>query len=455
MTTPRSDSKTAVKEAGAPALTTAVIVASGPMFEAGPPAIRFSDDPRPVTPLTEVAGLALFQRTVLTLQRAGITRLLILADQHEAALRRCLSQDSRITALVRWIPVREFPPNDVKTWEALAGDIQGMCLVAGTHAVFSRGLVEHLRHEAQGKDSVLAVTSPSNGVAGSQDLAELLVLPVNLLGGSAGSLTAAKADEPPLRSIMRQASARGRLRTIAAVSDHTHWYRSVRYEADVREAERILLHSLQSDLDGFVDTYFNRKLSRVLTRLFLFLRWPPNAITILSILIGLSAALFLSFGTYVAGVIGALLFQVSAIVDCCDGDVARLTFTESRFGAQLDLLGDNAVHMVMFAAIGWAGYADTQSFAPLGLGAAAIAGSALSLWFVTRLKARPTQTESNHPGQQSRADLLVHNLANRDFSVVVLLFSLLNGLGVFLWLAAIGSNLFWLYAAWAGRPRAG
>jgi 1L-myo-inositol 1-phosphate cytidylyltransferase / CDP-L-myo-inositol myo-inositolphosphotransferase len=213
----------------------------------------------------------------------------------------------------------------------------------------------------------------------------------------------------------------------------------------------MLFRSLTSELDGFVDTYFNRTLSRPLTRLFLFFGWSPNAVTILSILIGLTAAFSFSQGTYLAGVIGALLFQASAIVDCCDGDVARLTFKESRFGARLDLYGDNMVHMVLFAAMAWVWHVDTQSLVPLGLGAAAILGSALSLWFVTQLKTQPSQAVSTHSDRRARSEFIVKHLANRDFSVVVLAFSLLNSLGLFLWLAAIGSNVFWVYTAWATR----
>ncbi len=184
MTSPRSDSKTAVKGTAATVLNTAVIVASGPIFGEVPASVQASGNVRPLGALTRVAGLSLFQRTVLTLQRAGMTRLFVLADQDEGALRRGLSEDHRVTALVRWIPVREFPPRDIRTWEALAADIQGVCLVVGVHAVFSPGLVEDLRREAQDGRSLLAVTYPSEIRTRSQVFADMLVLPVSLLSGS-------------------------------------------------------------------------------------------------------------------------------------------------------------------------------------------------------------------------------------------------------------------------------
>jgi phosphatidylglycerophosphate synthase len=450
MTTPRSDSKPLVTGTATPELKTAVLLTSGRVFSEHSITPRSGRATQPEGALSQVGGVSLFQRAVLTLQRAGITRLLILADQQEEALRWCLSKDSRITAQIRWLPVREFPPQDIKTWEALAGDIQGSYLVLSGRAVFSQGLIEQLRREIREGRSFLAVTHPSDTPTHSPVFADMLVVPANVFSGSAASDSPATQDESPFRALVSQALAGGRLRTVAAEPGTSCWYQAIRNADDVGKAEELLFRSLKSDLDGFVDTYFNRKVSVALTRLFLTVGWSPNTVTSLSILIGLTAALSFSLNTYVAGVIGALLFQLSAIVDCCDGDVARLTLKESRFGAQLDLLGDNAVHMAIFAGIAWTGYTDTHSFVPLGLAATAIVGSALSLWFVTHLKERKMGNPARH-AEPSRSDIIVRTVANRDFSVVVLLFALFNGLGVFLWLAAIGSNLFWLYTAWVTR----
>ena len=67
--------------------------------------------------------------------------------------------------------------------------------------------------------------------------------------------------------------------------------------------------------------------------LFLAAGLSPNAITIVASLIGFTAAAGFSMGTYGAGVAAALVFQLAAVIDCCDGEVARLTFAESPFGA--------------------------------------------------------------------------------------------------------------------------
>src|SRR2546426_7347178 len=52
--------------------------------------------PSPASPLTVVGGLSLFQRTILTLQRGGISRFIVLAGDETEDLRRQLHADGRI-----------------------------------------------------------------------------------------------------------------------------------------------------------------------------------------------------------------------------------------------------------------------------------------------------------------------------------------------------------------------
>src|SRR5213592_1599711 len=77
--------------------------------------------PSPASPLTVVGGLSLFQRTILTLQRGGISRFIVLAGDKTEDLRRQLHADGRIRASVRWLPVLEFSPSDPRAWEIFPG----------------------------------------------------------------------------------------------------------------------------------------------------------------------------------------------------------------------------------------------------------------------------------------------------------------------------------------------
>src|SRR5204862_267301 len=54
----------------------------------------------------------------------------------------------------------------------------------------------------------------------------------------------------------------------------------------------------------------------------------------------------------VAAVVAAIvLLEASAVLDCSDGEIARLRFAESRLGHWLDVTGDTVVHVAVLAGI--------------------------------------------------------------------------------------------------------
>ncbi|WP_447977870.1 CDP-alcohol phosphatidyltransferase family protein [Candidatus Nitrospira bockiana] len=444
MTPFASDPHAAPPALGVRTLRTAVILPTGRFFADEPASSDAAG------PLTVVSGLTLIQRAILTLQRAGVSDVLILAGAQEAALKDVIFGDRRITALVRWMPVREFPLHDPKTWETLAHEIEGPCLIAGVQGVFSTGLIEQLKRGAEA-GQLLVVAHPDEIPTRPPVAADLLAVPARFIGSPVWQAAVATHPDAPIRAMAEHARAEGRLATVAAAPGSSAWYTPVRSRSDVARVERLLLRSPKGSSEGLVDTYFNRRAANLLTGLFVKGGWSPNAVTLLSLAVGGLAAGCFALGGYTAGLIGAVCFQLSAVIDCCDGDVARLTFSESKFGEQLDLVGDNLVHMAIFAGLAWAGYAGGGGWLWPLLGLAAILGNGLSLWFVIRIKARRDRQGWASPVQAARGEFILKNMASRDFSVVVLVFALIDQLPLFLWLAAIGSNAFWMMTAWVQR----
>lgn len=103
--------------------------------------------------------------------------------------------------------------------------------------------------------------------------------------------------------------------------------------------------------DGFYSTFVVRKLSKPLTRLALRIGWSPNAITLLSFSIGIAAAGAFALGSRWALVAGALLLQLSLVVDCVDGEVARATRRFSALGAWLDASTDRVKEFLAYAGL--------------------------------------------------------------------------------------------------------
>src|SRR4030095_12146674 len=59
-------------------------------------------------------------------------------------------------------------------------------------------------------------------------------------------------------------------------------------------------------------------------------------------------------------VTGAVFLLASIIIDGCDGELARLKYLESAFGAKFDLIADNIVHLLLFPGIAWGLYRETH-----------------------------------------------------------------------------------------------
>src|SRR3989475_5922711 len=114
-------------------------------------------EPSPASPRTMVGGLSLFQRTILTLQRGGISRFIVVAGNETEDLRRQLRSDERMRGEVRWLPVLEFSPGDPRTWEIFPGLFGAPYLVVGTGAVFPASLVARVRQEAGNNETLVVV----------------------------------------------------------------------------------------------------------------------------------------------------------------------------------------------------------------------------------------------------------------------------------------------------------
>ncbi|MCX5727539.1 MAG: CDP-alcohol phosphatidyltransferase family protein [Nitrospirae bacterium] len=464
------------KRADVQGLSTAILLPSVSLF--GEPAGLYADE---VGPLTSVVGIGLFQRTVLTLQRAGIRQLMVLAGPEEDQLKQALGKGPRVTIPVRWMPIREFPLDDPHTWEALAAEVRGFCLLSGVQGVFASPLIESLRQEVQEGQAIVVVRADHErdreprrsslrvkakegrllSITSRQDnaalvAADLVVLPASFL--SVAGQVDVETGTVPIRRWLERAAVDGHVRVWSTETNRSHWYQDVHDAADVQAAEKKLFNSLKGEFEGFVDRFFNRKISRWFTRIFLAGGLSPNAITILAAVVGLVAAAGFGVGTYSAGIIAALLFQLAAIIDCCDGEVARLTFTESPFGAWLDIAMDNVVHMAIFAGIAVGYYlrvaGSDGAWVPLALGSAAVLGNGLSFLLVTRAQKVKAESGWKTPVQAAWSDFMLKNVASRDFSVIVLIFAVIGKLDWFLWMAATGSVVFSLLMLWVIRPSA-
>jgi phosphatidylserine synthase len=108
--------------------------------------------------------------------------------------------------------------------------------------------------------------------------------------------------------------------------------------------------------DGFFSVYVLRRFSKLLTWVAVKIGATPNQVTIASFAIGLYAAFLFAQGDFWSILLGAILLQVSIIVDCVDGELARYTRKFSELGAWLDAITDRVKEYAVFLGLAYGAY---------------------------------------------------------------------------------------------------
>jgi phosphatidylglycerophosphate synthase len=124
------------------------------------------------------------------------------------------------------------------------------------------------------------------------------------------------------------------------------------HAADSARAERAYLRHTNGR-----ESFFTKKIRRFSVPLsghLARLGFSPTMVTASGLVIAILSAWCLSTGHYLLGVLGGVLYYTSMVFDCSDGEVARLTLTDSPFGAWLETMVDYSTYFFVLAGVTWA-----------------------------------------------------------------------------------------------------
>jgi phosphatidylglycerophosphate synthase len=413
------------------------------------------------TPFVEVAGLPLMHRVLLSGQKAGIRQWQVLTWHDAQRVYASLGADTR----VRELSCQVYDMHQVKPIDMARVLPSAESLVVSCTAVFDHRLLLTLQ-QCAGIALCVDTDSPAaSGFSEAVTVSDGRVLPTMATRGATcrttgllrcqGTLLERMMHETwavmrqvtdPLQPLIQRLLTCGH---VEAVDVRPYFWCPLTSPLPVStaQAETHLLRSSGRSGDSLLVRLLDRRISQTLTRRLVRTPVTPNQITLFSAALGLCGAALLAQPVYAWQVLGSFLFLLSTIIDGCDGEVARLTFQESAFGAKLDTIMDNVVHLFLFPGIALGLYRQQHETLYLGLGAAALGGSLLSMVvFLPHIW---------HRQDASRGHAWLHeSLASRDFTYVLLLLTLAGMLRWFLWASAIGTYAFaiaWLVLAWRAR----
>lgn len=122
--------------------------------------------------------------------------------------------------------------------------------------------------------------------------------------------------------------------------------------AELRAAGQPESVTARRNEEHWAGRFYMRRLSPYGTWLFARLGWPPNAVTLLMIVIGVGAGAVLAVPGLGPAVAAALLIQLYLLLDCADGELARWSSRTSVSGIYLDRVGHYLAEAALLAGLG-------------------------------------------------------------------------------------------------------
>ena len=148
---------------------------------------------------------------------------------------------------------------------------------------------------------------------------------------------------------------------------------------DLLKAKNYLLNNSNSKInDGPISKHINRPISKWITSKITDYPLTPNQISIAVFFISVFSGLIISMEGYFFLLLGALLAQLSSILDGCDGEIARLKLLKSKFGRWLDQVLDRYSDLFIFTGLTFHTYFIHKTLTVFLIGFIAVGGRIIS-----------------------------------------------------------------------------
>lgn len=313
-------------------------------------------------PLISLLGLSLIERTILTLKNAVINDFYVVTGYNGEKLRKYLERFSKSRNInIICITNDEWEKgNGISVLKAKKLLNENFILLMADH-IFDELILMRLKIEKMADDEVMLAVdynTKSNKLVDLEDVTKVLIEDNRIIdigkgiknynAYDAGIFLCSPAifngiekslstGDDSLSGGVKELASRGKAKTFD-IKDN-YWI-NVDSEETIKKAERKLLSILEKASDGPVSRYLNRPISTKISKYLVKTNITPSCISFLSFSMCCIATLFFFLGGYINLVIGAVLAQMSSIIDGCDGEVARLKFQVTEFGKWFDAVLD-------------------------------------------------------------------------------------------------------------------
>jgi len=348
-------------------------------------------------PLIPLLGLSLIERVILTANKAGITDFYVVTGYNGEKVRRFLDRFSqRRNINIIHITNEEWEKeNGISVLKAKNMLRENFILLMGDH-IFDESILVELKDKKIADDEVILVVDhniKANKLVDVNDVTKVIVennkivdIGKNIKKYNAwdtGIFLCSSAifsaieessgnDDASLTGGVRVLAKKGKVK-ILDIRDG--FWIDVDDEDAFTKAEGKLLANLDKPSDGPISRYLNRPISTRISKYLVKTNLTPNHVSLFSFALCCIGASLFFFGEYPYLLLGAILAQASSIVDGCDGEVARLKFQGTEFGAWFDAVLDRYADAFLLFGLTYYVYSLSGSLLPILVGFLAIIGA--------------------------------------------------------------------------------
>jgi len=324
-------------------------------------------------PLTQVLGLSLIERIILTAKNTGLKDFYVVTGYNDAEVRDYLDRFSqrRDINITHIINEESEKGNGLSVLKAKKILNENFILLMGDH-LFDESILEKLKNEKIADDEVLLAVDyriKKNRLTNADNISKVVVKDNRIIDigrnineynayntgiflCSPAIFSAIKKNLPYGNDyLLRAICVMAEKEKVKAVDIKDDYWIDVNTKKDRKKASKLLYNNSIKQA-GPITRYINATFA---TRIFtpallkIYKGFTPNQVSFLSFIVALISSLSFILGH---AVIGALLIQVSSILDYSDGQFARLKHMASRFGhftdITLDRYADGFILLGMF-----------------------------------------------------------------------------------------------------------
>lgn len=345
-------------------------------------------------PLIKLLGLSLLERVILTAKETGIVEFIIVIGFLGERIKEKLGRGNNYGVKITYIENKEWQGgNGVSVLAAKRALNESFVLLMADHIFEARILDELKEIKLENKECILAIDRAPKEYIDLDDATKVKVENDRIVdigkeienhnGFDSGMFLLSPSIFEALEQSIKEGDqtlsggvrilAKNRMMKCFDIRD-AFWL-DIDTESSYKKAEKILLKQLIKPTDGQVSKFLNRPISLRISRFLVKTEIKPNVISFISFLICVFSAFFFSAGNYFSLIIGGLLAQFSSIVDGCDGEVARLKFQKSNYGAWFDAVLDRYADAFLLFGLTYHVYSLSGSHLSLLIGFMAILGT--------------------------------------------------------------------------------